>query len=310
MDNAITRVDAQQTDLAAPAPSIEMLMEKVVNRENPQDMAGALEQLVKLKEHVEDRNARQEFFQAFARVQAKLQTVVATMAVPDKSGNIRWFVAPFADIMDAIEPVLRDEGFSVRFDSERNGTVLTGYCYAMHTAGHQESARCHINPSNAQGGDLGALTTAKRGALMEMFALKVRRSDDARLLGDFISARDAEELNALIAAAAPVDMAKFLRFAGAEKITDIRSGKLPALRAYLKKKAASGPNNAQAEDVAKSPARTSSATDCWTLLWERIPDKTEARMVAVWKGLLDGRAQKILTPQDWGQVFDRIESMF
>lgn len=243
MANEIQRIDAglpvvkQQT-------SIMEMMQRVVERENPQDMAGALEQLVKLKEHVEDRDARKLYFAAFARAQAKLQTVVATMGVPDSKGNIRWYVAPFQDILDSIEPVLREEGFSLRFDSEREGPILTVYCYAMHEGGHQESARCHFNAANAQGGDLGALTSAKRGALMEMFALKIRRSDDARLLGDFVDPGEVEELEKLIADAGGVDMPRFLQFAGAKTMTEIRKGKLPQLRMFLRKKAAGRPSNA------------------------------------------------------------------
>jgi hypothetical protein len=245
----IQRINPDQLPAKQQSTNIMAMMQSVIERENPQDMAGALEQLVKLKEHVEDRDARKEFFGAFARAQAKLQTVVATMGVPDKSGNIRWYVAPFQDILDAIEPTLREEGFSLRFDSEREGPILTVYCYAMHTAGHQESARCHFNAANAQGGDLGALTSAKRGALMEMWALKIRRSDDARLLGDFVDPDEVDELNALITAAGGVDMLKFLKFAGATKLSEIRKGKLPQLRMFLKKKAASkGPGRRTTDD--------------------------------------------------------------
>jgi hypothetical protein len=108
----------------------------------------------------------------------------------------------------------------------------------MHTGGHQECARCHFNAANAQGGDLGPLTSAKRGALMEMFALKVRRSDDARLLGEFISQAEADELKAMIESAGGVDVKKFLAFSSADKIENIRKGKLPQLRLFLEKKAA------------------------------------------------------------------------
>ena len=222
-----------------PASIMEM-MRQVVNRDDPQEMAGALEQLVTLKERVENRQAKQQFFEAFAAVQADLQTVVATMAVPDKNGNVRWFVAPFADILDAIEPTLRQHGFSLRFDSEREGPMLTAYCYAMHKAGHQESARCHFNAANAQGGDLGALTSAKRGALMEMFALKIRRQDDARLMGGTIDPDEVQELEQLIADAGgwgqAVDQKRFLAFAGATSIETIRTGRLPQLRMFLRKK--------------------------------------------------------------------------
>jgi hypothetical protein len=236
-ETSIRRVTQDETAIAERPSSVLDMMQQVINRDNPADMAGALEQLVKLREHVEDRQAKQEFFKAFARVQARLQTIVATMAVPDKQGNVRWFVAPFPDILDSIEPVLREEGFSLRFDSEREGPMLTAFCYAMHVAGHQECARCHFNAANAQGGDLGALTSAKRGALMEMFALKVRRSDDARLLGDFISPAEVDELRAMIVSAGGVDMKKFLAFSAAGKVEDIRKGKLPQLRMFLEKKA-------------------------------------------------------------------------
>ena len=236
-DTSIQRINPDQLPAKQQATNIMQMMEQIIGRENSQDTAGALEQLVKLKEHVEDRDARREYFQAFGRLQAKLQTIVATMGVPDKNGNIRWFVAPFADILDAIEPVLREEGFSLRFDSEREGPILTVYCYAMHQAGHQEFARCHFNAANAQGGDLGALTSAKRGALMEMFSLKVRRSDDARLLGDFIDPDEVDELQKAIAAAGNVPMPQFLQYAGgAKKLEDIRKGKLPQLRTWLRKR--------------------------------------------------------------------------
>lgn len=236
--NEIRRVN-EGAQLATQEPqSVLDMMRQVVNRENPAEMAGALGELVKLKEHIEDRNAKAEFFAAFAEVQKELETVVATMAVPDKNGNVRWYVAAFSDILDAIEPVLRRNGFSLRFDSEREGPMLTAYCYAMHTAGHQEFARCHFNAANAQGGDLGALTSAKRGALMELFALKVRRQDDARLLGDFIDPDELHELEQLIADAGGVDMPKFLAYAAASKMADIRKGKLPQLKMFLRKKIA------------------------------------------------------------------------
>ncbi|MBE3064087.1 MAG: hypothetical protein IMZ69_03605 [Spirochaetes bacterium] len=250
-ENQIQVVPVQP--LATQPTSPIAMMEQIISSDNCTDKAGALKELVALREHMEDRSAKQEFFQAFARAQAKLETVVATMMVPDGKGNARWYVAPFADILDSIEPVLRQEGFSVRFDSERVGDILTVYCHTMHTAGHQEFARCHFNASKAQGGDLGALTSAKRGALMEMFALKVRRTDDARLVGEFISAQEAVELAGLIEAAGGVDMPKFLKFAAAEKIEDIRRGKMPQLRTFLQRKIAARKPAPKPQEAAPTP---------------------------------------------------------
>jgi hypothetical protein len=81
---------------------------------------------------------------------------------------------------------------------------------------------------------------------MEMFALKVRQSGDSRLVGEPISAVDYKEIESLIESAGGVktptnpdgvDMPKLLAFAAADKMENIRSGKLPQLRAILKKKA-------------------------------------------------------------------------
>ena len=296
MASDIQRVE--RTELARQDSSVLDMMKQVIERENPVDTAGALEQLVKLKEHMEDRDARREFFQAFARVQARLQTVVATMPVPDKNGNIRWYVALFPDVLDAIEPVLREEGFSLRFDSTREGSILTAYCYAMHTAGHQESARCHFNAASAPGGDLGALTSAKRGALMEMFALKVRRSDDARLLGDFIDPQDLDDLERMLKAAAPVDMAKFLAFAGAAKLTDIRKGKMPPLTAFLRKRIAAKGTvpNPRAQDGPGTTISEPADTDTH-------PQTTPANSLAQARMDLGGAvAQYILTRKAAGNV--------
>lgn len=241
-----------------PAPmqetNILQMMRDVIARPNATDAAGALEQLVKLKEHVEDRDARKEYFQAFARVQKKLQTIVATMVVPDARGNTRWMVAPIQDIQDAIKPVLQEEGFSVRFDSERSGNIITGICYAMHDAGHQECAKSFIDATKAQGGDVGAHTTAKRVALTEMFGLVIRRGDDARVLGDFIDPDEVDELKKSIAAAGNVPMPQFLQYAGgAKKLEDIRKGKLPQLRAWLRKRTGGKPATETPTETAQRP---------------------------------------------------------
>jgi hypothetical protein len=146
-------------------------------------------------------------------------------------------VAPFADIMDSIKPTLQRHGFSLRFDSERDGAILTTICYAMHTGGHQESARFHSNAANAQGGDMGAMTTGKRGAVLAMFGLTVRRNDDARIVGEYLLPEQLADLKARVAAVGNVNEAKFLKLAGVEpgQWTEIRAGKLQILYDWLRR---------------------------------------------------------------------------
>jgi hypothetical protein len=237
MANTEIRKVEPNAELAAGQPRSALdMMQQIIADPTTTDKAGALKELVLLKEHMEDREARREFFQSFAKVQAELQTVVATKTVSKNDGSLMWMYAPIEDIMDTIEPTLRKYGFSVRFDSEREGTILTAYCYTMHTGGHQESARCHFNAANAKGGDLGALKSAKRGALIEMFGLKIRQDDDARLIGEPLRADEIVELQKAVAAAGVTDLKKFFDFAGAAGWNDIRQGKLSQLHDMLRKK--------------------------------------------------------------------------
>ena len=71
---------------------------------------------------------------------------------------------------------------------------------------------------------------------MEMFALKIRGDDDARMLGDLIKPDQLQALQAKINEAGIGDLKPFLAFAQATELSNIRQGKLSVLYASLQKK--------------------------------------------------------------------------
>lgn len=230
------------------------------------EAAGAVKELVMLHEHRQDRERKQQFMAAFAAVRAKVKTVNATKAIPDKQGAVKWYYAPLEDIQDEVEPVLEEHGLTLRFDSRREGNICTGICWLSHVAGHEEKSECAVNAANAEGGDLGALKKAKRGALIAILGIKTRHDDDARMLGDYVSPDQAAELKRRLLAVGR-DERKFLAFAGADEWKHIRQGRLHQLHEFLRQaeRAKAGETGKPTENaggaVGKVPeARTSAAS--------------------------------------------------
>ena len=180
------------------------LLQQIVKAGVTGESAAAVKELVLLHEHRQDREAKQEFVQAFARVRAKTGRINATHANPAKDGTARWWMATLAEIQDVIEPICRSEGLEVRWDTRREGpqaNIVVGVCIVTHTGtGHTEKAEGSVNAANAQGGDAGAATTACRVATIRMFGLRVAHDDNSRILGDLANAEQIRELQSRLKA--------------------------------------------------------------------------------------------------------------
>jgi hypothetical protein len=202
------------------------LLQLIVDRGITAESAGAVKELVLLHEHRQDRDRKQSFITAFARARRNLKTIHAEKAIPDKQGNVKWFYAPLEDLQDAVEPILEMEDITLRFDSRREGNLCVGICWLSHAEGHQEKAECAVNAANCEGGDLGAIKKAKRGALTAILGLKTRHlSGDAGVLGEYITADQAKALESrLVASGMGERKQSFLKMAKAETFETIRQG--------------------------------------------------------------------------------------
>lgn len=231
------------TDLAIVKPepiNVAQLLQAIVKHGVTADAAGAVKELVMLKEHQEDRDAKQQWISAFAQVRGKMKTVNAVKGIPDKAGNVKWFYATLEDLQDAVEPILELHDLTMRFDSRREGGICVGICCISHIAGHEEKSECAVAVANAEGGDLGAMKKAKRGAMTAILGIKTRHmGSDAAMLGDTVSAEQASELKVRAEALGSELLARFITYmekiAGTRDFYKVRQGKYGSLNDAISK---------------------------------------------------------------------------
>ncbi len=192
---------------------------------------------------VEDR-AKQTYAEAFADLQMAMPQIVAKRVIPNKDGSARSSFAAFKDLVDAVTPCLREHGFMMSFDSETTDKIVTAFCVLTHRTGHTTSRKFGVHISSIPAAsaaqvDTGALTTAKRGALCNMFGIAVSHDDDARMLGDFITEAQADSLKKRLEATGG-DSTAFFKLAQAPKdeFKQIRTGIYPKLDDALIRKEA------------------------------------------------------------------------
>ena len=209
---------------------------------DPDKSVNALKELIGMAERQQDRQATRDFWQAFARVRARTQTIEATHANPDKNSDARWWMALLRELQDAVEPILRSEGMEYTLNpprDEKSPNHIRGEFILIHIpTGHRNTWECWVNAANAMGGDIGAATMAKRGAMIAGLALKIAHTDNARIEGSFCTAAEVSEIKrrfyALKWQGSQEDQVKrFLKFAKAIAWQEIRQGMLGQVRNWL-----------------------------------------------------------------------------
>jgi hypothetical protein len=210
-----------------------------VTKEN----VAAFTELVKLSEHMEDRQAKKDFAMAYAKMQAEIPRIKATEKIPDRNGNMRSSFAPFEVIDAQAGPICRAHGFTYSF---KEGAFMQGrvtkICILQHIGGfereHPYSVRIGQGPpgcSESQA-DGSAHSYAKRGALCDALNIVVvGMDDDAKLEGGPITPVEAALLRARVKATKSNEEF-FLKFAGATSFETIPSSKLGLLNDQLARK--------------------------------------------------------------------------
>lgn len=219
------------------AAMLQGIIEKGVTAEN----VGALEKLVDLYERMEARSAEQAFAQAFNSLQAETPAIQAMKPVPAKDGTIKYYYAPYEEIMAAVGPLLRKHGFTITFSMRIDGTRVVQSCTLQHVSGHSRTtdfmARIGSGPpgaSEAQA-DGAAATYAKRMALCSALNIVVERDTDARSEGAPITPEQAESLRARLESVHG-NVKDFLEYAGARTFEEIGADKYWILDNALRRK--------------------------------------------------------------------------
>lgn len=233
--------DDQRRPMALSLPSI---IDKFLSSGKGVENAEALEKILAVFEHMEERAAACEFAAAFAQLQKDMPVVKATKPVPDKHGNIKYHFAPYEDIMEQVRPLLERHGFSVTFSMDfREGRIIQT-CTLTHVGGHARSnqfmARIGSGPpgsSDAQA-DGAAATYAKRYALCSALNIVCEVDTDgrdARKEGEFINPEQVAWLKEQVREVGFKEET-FFHLAGASSYEEIGTGKYEVLARAIEMK--------------------------------------------------------------------------
>lgn len=187
-----------------------------------------LDALLKMQAAMEDRQAKRDFTEAYARLSAKLPRIKKNGTIDLGKGRPIPF-AKWEDMDKVIRPLMAGEGFTISFDSaptEQGGELLiTGEL--MHVGGHGRTASMPLpfdtgpgrNSLQARG---STLQYGKR-YVAEMLLNLVREGDDDdgnKGGASFLTPEQCEELTALIRETGTEEK-RFLATMGVEELGQI-----------------------------------------------------------------------------------------
>ena len=168
------------------APSVGTMLQSAIASGVTAENVAVLEKLMDLYERTQAKEAEKEFARAFVALQADMPAIIASRAVPNNDGSVRYMFAPYEQIMEQVRPLLLKHGFTVSFSMSFSEGRVTQACTLQHTGGHartnQFTARIGRGPpgSTETQGDGAASTYAKRFALCDCLNIVVERDNDGR----------------------------------------------------------------------------------------------------------------------------------
>lgn len=218
-------------------PSVGQMLAALIEKGDPEKNIGVVERLIALQERQEAKQAEREYAVAFHALQTKIPSVEATVPVPDKNGNVRYYFAAYEHIMAQVGPLLIANGFSVSFDSEFKDDRMVMSCTLLHIGGHSRTATQYMRPGTVYGANDaqidGATTTmAKRYALCAMLNIVIGHdtdgNGDSRDEGQPITFEQAQTLKEMVKEAR-ADERRFLAYAGATEYSQIGANRYTSL---------------------------------------------------------------------------------
>jgi hypothetical protein len=235
---AIATLEQSTGSVQRAAPSIAGMLQGVIERGVTAENVAAVEQIVKLYEHMEAKDSEKAFAQAFNALQSEMGVIRAMKPVPNNDGSVRYHFAPFEDIMEQVRPQLEKHGFTVTFSTDYAEGRLVKLCTLQHIGGHSKTnkfaVRIGSGPPKAteSQADGAASTYAKRFALCDALNIVCEKDTDARAEGAAIDEERAQELQRRVTESESNAVA-FLKFCGVTvtgqpSIADYR--KIPASR--------------------------------------------------------------------------------
>lgn len=244
-ENTVQRIEPQQTAVAPSEGGPIDLMALIARAAtDPTIDIDKMERLLGMHERLSARQAEAEFNEAMAAVQAEMRPVAADANNPQTKSRY----ASYAALDKAIRPIYTKHGFSLSFDTDDAGENQVKVICHVGRGGFTRSyhAVMPADGKGAKGADVMTKTHAtgsafaygQRYLLRLIFNVAVGDDDDGNKAdGNVISAEQKEVIVALLRET-EADIPRFLAWAKADSVDEIKASQFAAVKARLEEKRA------------------------------------------------------------------------
>ena len=236
-ENEIEKTTAQEQESAST-----MLSVIAQAASNPEVEADKMERLLDMQLRLMDKDSEIQFNKAFAALQQEIPRITKHGKIVVK-GRRQSDYGQYEDLDRVLRPLLNKHGMGLRFtttpDEAGKGAVYIGTL--AHSAGHKITSQMwlpydHSGRKNDVQAGGSTMSYAQRYLAKAMLNIVFEGEDnDAQKPNQKISATQAAALEKQLKESGAAE-AKFLKFAGAKTIEDIRVAGLPKLQRELNKK--------------------------------------------------------------------------
>lgn len=243
MSTAMKTVEAMPQDIAPLPDAIISVIERAA-RDPSVDM-DKMERLLQMQERVLARNAEQDFNRAMTEAQSSMRAVAADSNNPQTKSRY----ASYAALDRAVRPIYTAHGFALSFDTADGAPdqYVRVVCHVSHRNGYSRTYHVDMpaDGKGAKGGDVMTKTHAvgagmsygQRYLLKLIFNIAVGEDTDgnAPVSKEPITDEQATKITDLVAETKS-NISIFLKWIGAESISDIPAHKFAAAVAGLEAK--------------------------------------------------------------------------
>jgi hypothetical protein len=239
----VAKIENAPEPMIADAPAIVAMIERAAR--DPNVDIDKMERLLQMQERVLARNAEQAFNVAMTRAQSKMRAV----ATDSNNPQTRSRYASYAALDRAVRPIYTAEGFALSFDTADGAPdqYIRVVCHVSHSGGYSRTYHIDMpaDGKGAKGGDVMTKTHAvgagssygQRYLLKMIFNIAIGEDVDGNEPVNTapITDEQAAKITALIGETQS-NIAIFLKWVGAESVSDIPAHKYAAAIAGLEAK--------------------------------------------------------------------------
>lgn len=239
----VAKIQNAPEPMIAEAPAIVAMIERAAR--DPNVDIDKMERLLQMQERVLARNAEQAFNVAMTAAQSKMRAV----ATDSNNPQTRSRYASYAALDRAVRPIYTAEGFALSFDTADGAPdqYIRVVCHVSHRGGYSRTYHIDMpaDGKGAKGGDVMTKTHAvgagssygQRYLLKMIFNIAIGEDVDGNepVSTAPITDEQAAKITALIGETQS-NVAIFLKWVGAESVSDIPAHKYAAAIAGLEAK--------------------------------------------------------------------------